>query len=448
MADLNTVIVPEYITVHLGKPSSQAQNVTIPFNEYIKNVASSEIYPTWPENAIRANIYAQISLALNRIYTEYYRSRGYDFDITNSTQFDQSFVYGRDIFSNISEIVDEIFNDYVVKQGRVEPYYTEYCDGIEVRCKGLSQWGTVDLAKKGYTPYEILKYYYGDDINIVEGRVGGPTESYPGTPLRLGSAGEEVRLIQMNLNRIRKNYPLIPKIASVNGIFGADTQAAVRVFQNIFNLTPDGIVGKATWYQIKRIYFAVKRISELFSEGISIEEARRKFPYSLKEGDTGPAVEIVQFYLQILSYFIPQVPYIEKDGFFGKNTENAVIAFQRYAGLTPDGIVGRNTWNAITDKFNAFAYNLQKEFSIASTLPAPGYLITTGSRGENVRTIQEYINAIASKNSSVPKLSADGVYGSETEKAVKAIQKISGIEQTGEIGPVTWNAIVDMYVSR
>ena len=447
MADENVITVPEYITVHLGRPGSPAQNVTVPFNEYIKNVASSEIYPTWPESAIRANIYAQISLALNRIYTEYYRSRGYDFDITNSTQFDQSFVYGRDIFSNISKIVDEIFNDYVVKQGRVEPYYTEYCDGAEVQCKGLSQWGSVTLANKGYTPYEILKYYYGDDINIVEGKVGSRIESYPGTPLRLGSAGEEVRIIQQNLNRIRKNYPLIPKIANVNGIFDKDTEEAVRVFQGIFDLTPDGIVGKATWYKIKRIYFAVKRLSELFSEGISIEEARRRFPFALKNGDRGPEVEIIQFYLQILSYFIPQVPYIERDGIFGDKTQMAVTAFQQYEGLNPDGIVGRNTWNAILNEFDNIAYNLQSEFGIASTLPAPGYLITTGSRGESVRTIQTYLNEISKRNNAVPSVTADGVFGPQTGRAVRAVQRLSGLEQTGSIGPLTWNAIIDLYTS-
>ena len=157
-------VIPNYITVHLGAPSENAPNVTVPFADYIKNVASSEIYPTWPENAIRANIYAQISYALNRIYTEYYPSRGYDFDITNSTTIDQSFVYGRDIFENISQIVDEIFNDYVIRSGSVEPYFTAYCDGREIQCNGLEQWGTVSLAEQGYTPFEILQYYYVNDI--------------------------------------------------------------------------------------------------------------------------------------------------------------------------------------------------------------------------------------------------------------------------------------------
>ena len=176
----NTPIIPEYITVHLGPPDSNAPNVTVPFVDYIANVASSEIYPTWPENAIRANVYAQISFALNRIYTEYYRSRGYDFDITNSIAIDQSFVNGRDLFENVQEIARELFTSYISRQGFVEPLYAQYCDGIEVQCNGLSQWGSVSLAEQGLTPYEILTYYYGNNIDIVTGApVGGQTASLP-----------------------------------------------------------------------------------------------------------------------------------------------------------------------------------------------------------------------------------------------------------------------------
>ena len=159
--------IPETITVHLGRPDSPARNVTVPFPDYIKNVASSEIYPTWPENAIRANMYAQISFALNRIYTEWYRSQGYDFDITNSTAFDQAYVHDRDIFDNISEIADELFTSYLTRPGSVEPFFAQYCNGTTVTCEGLSQWGTVPLAEQGMTPYEILTYFYGPDLNIV-----------------------------------------------------------------------------------------------------------------------------------------------------------------------------------------------------------------------------------------------------------------------------------------
>ncbi len=440
------VVVPENITVHLGRPDENAPNVTVPFVDYIKNVASSEIYPTWPENALRANIYAQISIALNRIFTEYYRSRGYDFDITNSTQFDQSFVFGRDYFANISEIVDNIFNSYVVKQGTVNPYFTEYCDGINVTCQGLSQWGSVELANRGYTPYEILQYYYGDDINISQAGVGGNVESYPGSPLEVGSIGEDVRTIQLELNRISRNYPLIPKIPDPNGIFEADTQNAVRVFQQIFDLTPDGIVGKATWYQLKRIYNAVKRTSELFSEGITVSEAMRRFPSTLQFGSTGMGVRVLQFYLRLLNYFIPSIPYIELDGIYGEATENAVRAFQEYVGLPADGIVGANTWRALINLYEQIEREVQTQYDVISTLPAPGLVLTIGSTGDVVRRIQEYINMIARNDNAIPSVTVDGIYGQQTAAAVRAIQAQSDLPQTGRIDPLTWNAILELTI--
>lgn len=440
------VVVPENITVHLGRPDENAPNVTVPFVDYIKNVASSEIYPTWPENALRANIYAQISIALNRIFTEYYRSRGYDFDITNSTQFDQSFVFGRDYFANISEIVDNIFNSYVVKQGTVNPYFTEYCDGINVTCQGLSQWGSVELANRGYTPYEILQYYYGDDINISQAGVGGNVESYPGSPLEVGSIGEDVRTIQLELNRISRNYPLIPKIPDPNGIFEADTQNAVRVFQQIFDLTPDGIVGKATWYQLKRIYNAVKRTSELFSEGITVSEAMRRFPSTLQFGSTGMGVRVLQFYLRLLNYFIPSIPYIELDGIYGEATENAVRAFQEYVGLPADGIVGANTWRALINLYEQIEREVQTQYDVISTLPAPGLVLTIGSTGDVVRRIQEYINMIARNDNAIPSVTVDGIYGQQTAAAVRAIQAQSDLSQTGRIDPLTWNAILELTI--
>ena len=205
--------IPSTITVHIGRPESSGENVTVTFPEYIKNVASSEIYPTWPYEAILANIYAQISYALNRIYTEYYRSQGYDFDITNSTALDQSFIPGRNTFETINQIVDEVFNDYVKRIGNVEPLATKYCNGTTTVCDGLTQWGTVDLANQGYTALEILKYYYGDDIEIVEDApIEDIGESYPNVLLSLGISSNYVRYIQVRLNRISVNYPSIPKI--------------------------------------------------------------------------------------------------------------------------------------------------------------------------------------------------------------------------------------------
>ena len=212
--------IPNEITVHLGAPDADAPNVTVPFIDYIKNVASSELYPTWPENALRANIIAQVTFALNRIFTGYYRSRGYDFDITNSTTMDQAFVENRDIFENISNLVDELFNVYIKRDGSVEPIYALYCDGIQVQCDGMSQWGSEDLAEQGYTPFEILQYYYGDDIIL---NYNTPTQdiqdTYPGRVLRVGSVGNAVNVAQMWLNRISKNYPAIPKITELGGVY-------------------------------------------------------------------------------------------------------------------------------------------------------------------------------------------------------------------------------------
>ena len=229
---MSAPFVPQYITVHLGAPGSKADNVTLPFPDYIKNVASSEIYPTWPENALRANIYAIVTFALNRIYTEHYRSQGYDFDITNSTAFDQQFQPGNEVFDNIGRLVDELFNDYVVKNDQIQPYFTQYCNGTTVTCRGLSQWGTVALARQGLTPYEILQRYYGEDINIVfNAPIKGSIQSYPGAPLRMGIVSNDVLTIQRELNRIAANYPSIPRIPQVNGIFEARTRAAVLKFQ-------------------------------------------------------------------------------------------------------------------------------------------------------------------------------------------------------------------------
>ena len=436
-------IVPEFITVHLGKPSAAARNVRVPFSQYIKNVASSEIYPTWPESSLRANIYAEITFALNRIYTEHYRSRGYDFDITNSTQFDQYYVEGRDIFENISRVVDDIFNDYVVKQGQIQPYFTQYC---AQKCEGLSQWGTVTLANQGYTPYRILQYYYGNDIDIIRNApIKTNTPTYPGTPLRLGSGGEDVVEIQRQLNRIAVNYPSIPKITESTGYFEQTTQTAVKQFQKIFNLVQDGIVGKDTWYKIKQIYNGIKGLSELYSEGITISEIERKYERLLKLGTRGPSVRIVQYYLQFLSFFNLKLPYVAMDGIFGQETYDAVLTFQSLYGLEVDGIVGRNTWDMIQDAYVGVLNSLPDEYRSYSSLLYPGYIITTGASGKVVEQLQTFLKTIADNNSAVPQVTVDGYYGNQTKNAVLAIQKLQGLEQNGQVGVLTWNAIVNLY---
>ena len=323
--------IPEYITVHLGSPSSSAANVTLPFPDYIKNVASSEIYSTWPEEAIRANILAEISFALNRVYSEWYPAMGYDFDITNNTAFDQKFINGRNIYENISRIVDELFNDYLRKEGTVNPFFTQYCDGKQVTCDGLSQWGTVPLAEDGLSAIDIIRYYYGNDTElVVNAPVSENVPSYPGTPLSVGDLSENVRRMQLYLNRISANYPAIPKISNVVGRFDENTENAVKAFQRIFRLTPDGVIGKATWYRIIYLYDAVTRISELNAEGVSYENLPKQFRGALREGSRGGEVVTLQYFLNLISPFVNFIKPIATDGVYGAATRNNVLAFQRY----------------------------------------------------------------------------------------------------------------------
>ena len=446
--------IPESITVHLGAPNTPAANVTLPFPDYIKNVASSEIYPTWPESAIRANIYAEISFALNRVYTEFYRSRGYDFDITSSTAYDQAFVNGRDIFSNISRIVDEIFDSYVRRQGFVEPLFTSYCDGIRVSCDGLSQWGTVSLAENGLIPYEILQYYYGRDIDIVQDApIAEISESAPIAPLRRGSAGNDVLLTQIRLNRIAANFPAIPKITPTNGIYNESTERSVRAFQEIFDLSPDGIVGRGTWYRILYIYNGVKRLSELNSEGLTLGEIPTEYPEELAEGSQGAAVRVLQYFLSYVAQYVGAVIPVAVDGVFGPKTRASVESFQRTYGLPIDGIVGEITWNLLYNTYLGMLTGVDIEYREGRVLPFPGRPLSLGDTGDEVRALQEYLDFVAQYVTSIPRITADGIFGPGTERAVRAFQEIfSPSFVSGIVGAGTWfdlmNVYSDIYVSN
>lgn len=347
-----TPYVPQRITVHLGAPSSNAANVTVPFSDYVKNVASSEIYPTWDESALRANILAIVSFALNRVYTEFYRSRGYDFDITNNTAYDQAFVNGRNYFDNVSALVDELFNDYLRRPGFVEPLAAKFCNGTTVTCEGLSQWGSQNLAQQGYSSDQILRNYYGNVETVINAPIRGITSSYPGTPLRRGSSGPNVVVLQVALNRISQNYPAIPKIPAADGIFGSRTEATVQRFQQIFGLTPDGIVGPATWYEIVRLYTAVTELSELRSQGQQFYAINWVAPNSLTVGDTGEKVRQLQYMLSVMDTFIPEIPPLSVDGIYGQATRAAVLAAQRRFGLPETGNVDARTWDEIYDQYS------------------------------------------------------------------------------------------------
>ena len=392
--------VPQRITVHLGAPSASADNVTVSFSDYVKNVASSEIYPTWEESALRANILAIVSFALNRVYTEFYRSRGYDFDITSSTAYDQFFVRGRSFFSNVSRLVDELFNSYLRRPGFVEPLAAKFCNGTTVTCEGLSQWGSQALAQQGYNSTQILRSYYGDVEIVANAPVQDYVSSYPGTPLRRGSVGPNVVVIQTELNRISQNYPAIPKVSAVDGIFGAATENSVTAFQEIFNLTPDGVVGPATWYALVRLYTAVTSLSELRSQGQRFYTIAWNKGRPLVPGDRGIQVEHLQYMLRVLAAYISQIPSVAVDGIYGNASRSAVLAAQGYFSLPQTGTVDLTTWNEIYDQFagieNASFRDLERfpytSAVIGNTLPRnryarsstmtqfPGYDLATGDQ--------------------------------------------------------------------
>ena len=439
---LDRVIIPKNITVHLGKPAASARNVTVSFRRYIANVASSEVYPTWPESALRANIHCQISLALNRIYTEWYPSRGYSFNITNSTSYDQYYVHGRTVFDVMVRLTDDIFNTYLRKTGTVNPYYSEYCDGKSVTCPGLKQWGTVTLAKQGKTPLQILRYYYGSNIEIVRtNNIQAIPQSYPGSPLRQGDSGTAVFTLQRQLNRIAKDYPFFGKL-TVDGVFGSRMVSTVKTFQRQFNLTADGVVGRQTWYKISYIYVSVKDLAELTSEGETSSGTLSDGSWggtALHTGSTGSAVEQVQFWLNTLAQYESALPSLAVDGRYGAATASAVRAFQRRYGLTVDGVVGRETWNAIYNEFRS----IQSDNGTPNAYP--GTALREGASGQNVRLVQFWLKIAHTVYSRLNDLTVDGKFGAATTAAVKRFQTYFGLTSDGVVGRTTWNKLYEVY---
>ena len=439
--------IPETIVVHLGSPDSNAANVTVSFADYIKNVASSEVYPTWPEEALRANILAQISVALNRVYTGFYRNQGKDFDITNSPAYDQTYVYQRDIFENVSEIVDEIFNSYIRREGNVEPLFAEFCDGIEVRCNGLYQWGSVELANSGATYEEILRNYYGNNIEIVS---GAPVENRNFSPplraLRIGDSGSDVELMQIRLNRISRNYPGIPKIYPVDGFFDTSTENAVKKFQEVFNLSPDGIIGTSTWNSINYIYNAVKKLYSINSEGLTASELETTYENELKLGDSSRNVFVLQYYLAYISLFYPTVIKPTTDGDFGKGTEDSVKSYQKTFGLPETGVVDEKTWNSIQNAYFEILSRFPYNFEEGVILPYPGRILRVGVDGNDVRAIQEYLNYISNTYTDIPKVAIDGSYGPSTASAVNKFVGVFNLpDSRGRVNAQVWNAIINVY---
>ncbi len=415
--------IPSYITVHLGPPGANAENVTVSFQDYVKNVASSEVYPTWNENALRANILAITSFALNRVYTEFYRVRGYPFDITSSTAYDQQFYRGRSYFSNISRLVDSLFDDYIRRVGFIEPLAAKFCNGSTVSCEGMSQWGSQNLAAQGAGWLQILRNYYGRDIEIVsDAPKADYSESYPGNALRVGSRGRSVALVQTALNRISQNFPAIPKL-SVDGIFGPGTEAAVRVFQRAFGLTEDGIVGRQTWYTVERVYAGVLKLSELRSQGLRYEDLGWEFPEPLRVGDRGDKVRQLQYMLAVVAQFVQEVPSIAVDGIFGPNTRDAVAAFQRYEGRPVTGDADDRTWDALYELYSGIDDRVL----------------------QNRAAFPQFDSAATTVANARRRLEALGFSGTNLQQALRAFQKANGLAVTGRLSDETAQAITRQY---
>lgn len=441
---INYPTIPTEIVVHLGAPDEAADNISLPFVDYIKNVASNEIYPTWPDSAIEANILAQISFALNRIYNEWYPSRGYSFDITSVSAYDQAFKADSQVFDKISKKVDQIFNNYIYRKGQIQPLSAIYCDGKITTCNGLSQWGSVTLARQNKTPLEILRYYYGSDVDIFENAATGEKIGvYPGYPIKMGNAGDKVRVIQRELNRISNNYPAIPKIPRINGVFGVYTENSVKKFQEIFNLTPTGIVDYATWYKIKYIYNAVKRVYDIYSEGIVEEEAKYDYGPTLKYSDVGLGVRVLHYVLLTIAYFDPDLPSLRVGNVFNDNTKSMVVNFQKKYGLPATGEVDATTWNKIVQVYEDTIQNIPDEYIQYEDEFFQGRLLTLGMSGEDVRIIQNFLLQICRKFGNIPGVRVSGIFDDLMERSVRKIQSTFGIPVTGVIDPITWYNIVE-----
>ena len=385
---------------------------------------------SWPEEALRANIIAQVSLALNRIWTEWYPSRGYSFNITGSPGYDQAYVNGRTVFAVMERLTAELFSTFVQRSGDAEPYFTEYCDGKTVTCPGMKQWGTVDRAREGMNALQILRYYYGNRVQLVTtDNIAAIPSSYPGSPLRRGSTGTNVRILRKQLSRIAKDYPSFGKPA-VTGTFDEATENSVKKFQKQFSLTADGAVGQRTWNTLYAAW--VDAQSDLGGTA---------WPgTALRRGAVGMEVRLVQFWLRLAADNYSALRTVTVDGSYGAATVSAVEAFQTLFGLTPDGVVGRSTWNKLKEVGLAVANKI-----VAANV-APGQFTTTtraGSSGTAVRAVQYYLRRLAAYYSDVPRVAVDGKFGAATTRAVKAWQSRAGLTVDGVVGRLTFQSLYD-----
>lgn len=437
-------VIPNTITVHLGAPNDNSKDITILFTDYIKNVASSEIYPTWPYESLKANIRVIINFALNRIYNEWYRSKGYNFDITSSPAYDQKYTLNKGIYSNISNIVDSIYFEYIVKGNQIQPLFTSYCDGRNTTCNGLSQWGSVSLANSNKTDIEILKYYYGNDIIIKTGEISDVKEYYPGYDLKLGSVGNPVLIIERALNRISDNYPAIPKIKDTLGIYLEETKDAVSKFQQIFLLPVSGIVYKATWYKIRYVFNSVSKLSELYTEGLNLEDVTFLYNDQISYGDKGIEVKYIAYFLSSLAFFNNNIPNLKIGDVFDNNMLTMYNAFQKEYNLKESDTITYRDWKVLRKAYDDLLTSYPESYKDWVMKLYPDYFLVYGNKSNDIKRYQMFLYEICKKYKNIPGVRVNGIFDDLTLASVKKIQKDNNIDVTGVVGPITWDKTVEL----
>lgn len=431
--------IPEYITVHMGAPGTEALNIAAAFPEYIKITAACVIYPKWPESAVRTILYLQISHALFRCMSGWYRRMGYDFDVTCLPAYDLAFVQGHVTFERINRIVDEIFNSCICQKDSCEPFSFHQCEGF---IKPPSCWTAAALAESGMDCPEILQNTLGDDFQIVSGlpvkNAAAPFEQV----LNPGDTGKSVRELQIRLNRISRQYPSVPKINPADGVFGEQTQSALSAFRKLFQLPDGDAVDPAVWHRIAFLYTSAKRLSELHSLDMAVRGLPHGYPGVLRKGDSGRGVRICRVYLTAVGLFYPTCLPLKRSDDFDDAMENAVKAFQRSSGLEPDGIIDERTWLRLERAYSGILRCCPLEGGVP---PRPAQPLKQGFFGDDVQSIQQFLTLIASAFPSIPKPSVNGLYGAKMAGVISDFQQEFELPVTGVADKKTWDSICRLY---
>ncbi|MBR5322634.1 MAG: peptidoglycan-binding protein [Clostridia bacterium] len=438
--------VPAYITVHLGKADEIAENVTVSFPDYIKSVASTTLPPDIPEEALCAVMYAQISRALYRISERIYRKMGYGFDITDNPDTDLAFEYNGAVFSNVNEIADRIFNEYIAGDFGIWPLNAEICYN-GVTCRGISVEGSIAMAENGRTCEEILEYYFGRKFGIVRNATVRGLQNFFlfNYPMYQGQTGSDVSGLQIALNRIAANYEEMPYIKTADGVYGEDTVMAVSKFQRIFDLPISGNVEKNTYYKLLYVFDSIYKLNYLALQMVEFSDIPTEPPTKLKYGDVGNQVKLLQYYLNFISAFEPSIPPLQIVGVFGEKTYRSVVSFQEMFGFEPDGVVTEPLWRVLVDVYYGLYSSLPHSVFSETARPYGGNILVSGSVGIDVRYLQKYLAKVAEINRRLPEISLNGKFDEQTENAVRVFQQIFRIKESGVVTSTTWNLLSEVY---